>query len=162
MSALPQAHGERRYEDFMRRALEVSELTPAGDVPVGAVVFDPDGQELAWGVNRREADGDPTAHAEIVAIRAAVRVFRDGWRLTDCTLAVTLEPCTMCAGAILGARLGSLVFGAYEPKMGACGSLFDVVRDPAVLHKLQVRGGILERECANSLTGFFDSLRWGS
>ena len=117
--------------------------------------------ELGYGTNRREADQDPTAHAELLAIHAAVRSYGDGWRLTDCTLAVTLEPCAMCAGALVGARLGRLVFGAYEPKTGACGSAFDIVRDPSVLHKLEVRGGVLERECADLLKVFFSSLRWG-
>ena len=147
-------------EAKMRHALAVP--TPLGDVPVGAVIFDPDGNVIGRGSNRREADGDPTAHAEIIAIREAVRNFHDGWRLTDCTLAVTLEPCAMCAGALVGARLGRLIFGAYEPKTGACGSAFDIVRDPSVLHKLEVRGGVLERECADLLKVFFSSLRWGS
>ena len=146
-------------EAKMRHALAVP--TPLGDVPVGAVIFDPDGNVIGRGSNRREADGDPTAHAEIIAIREAVRTFHDGWRLTDCTLAVTLEPCAMCAGALVGARLGRLIFGAYEPKTGACGSVFDIVRDPSVLHKLEVRGGVLERECADLLKVFFNSLRWG-
>ena len=108
-------------EAKMRHALAVP--TPLGDVPVGAVIFDPDGNVIGRGSNRREADGDPTAHAEIIAIREAVRNFHDGWRLTDCTIAVTLEPCCMCAGALVAARIGTIIFGAYEPKMGACGSV---------------------------------------
>lgn len=143
----------------MRRALEVARTTPPGDVPVGAVIFGPDGVELAAATNRREADADPTAHAEVLAIREAVRRHGDAWRLEGCTLVVTLEPCTMCAGALLGARVGQLVFGAWEPKTGACGSLIDAVRAPGQLHRPQVRGGVLEAECAELLSGFFESLR---
>ena len=145
---LPREAGLVRDEDYMRRALEVARSTPRDDVPVGAVIYGPDGQELGYGTNRREADQDPTAHAEILAIQAAVRSYGDGWRLTDCTLAVTLEPCAMCAGALVGAR-------------GACGSAFDIVRDPSVRHELEGRGGVLERECADLLKVFFSSLRWG-
>lgn len=143
----------------MRRALEVARTTPPGDVPVGAVLYGPDGCELAVATNRREADGDPTAHAEVLAIRRGVDKHGDAWRLTGCTLVVTLEPCTMCAGALLGARVGELIFGAWEPKTGACGSLIDVVRAPGQLHRPQVRGGVLEGECAALLEGFFESLR---
>lgn len=143
----------------MRRALEVARTTPPGDVPVGAVLYEPDGRELAVATNRREADGDPTAHAEVLAIRRGVDKHGDAWRLTGCTLVVTLEPCTMCAGALLGARVGELIFGAWEPKTGACGSLIDAVRAPGQLHRPQVRGGVLEGECAALLEGFFESLR---
>ncbi|HJD79812.1 MAG TPA: nucleoside deaminase [Corynebacterium pollutisoli] len=143
----------------MRRALEVARTTPLGDVPVGAVLYGPDGRELAVATNRREADGDPTAHAEVLAIRRGVDKHGDAWRLTGCTLVVTLEPCTMCAGALLGARVGELIFGAWEPKTGACGSLIDAVRAPGQLHRPQVRGGVLEGECAALLEGFFESLR---
>lgn len=143
----------------MRRALEVAGTTPPGDVPVGAVLYGPDGRELAVATNRREADGDPTAHAEVLAIRRGVDKHGDAWRLTGCTLVVTLEPCTMCAGALLGARVGELIFGAWEPKTGACGSLIDAVRAPGQLHRPQVRGGVLEGECAALLEGFFESLR---
>lgn len=143
----------------MRRALEVARTTPPGDVPVGAVLYGPDGRELAVATNRREADGDPTAHAEVLAIRRGVDKHGDAWRLTGCTLVVTLEPCTMCAGALLGARVGELIFGAWEPKTGACGSLIDVVRAPGQLHRPQVRGGVLEGECAALLEGFFGTLR---
>ena len=100
----------------MRRALDVAKCTPAGDVPVGAVLFDATGAELATGVNRREQRADPTAHAEVEAIRQAVRVYGDGWRLSGCELVVTLEPCAMCAGALQAARVSSVVFGAFEPK----------------------------------------------
>lgn len=156
---LPMPQGQRCAEEAMRRALEVARSTPPADVPVGAVILGPDGTELAHATNRRETDADPTAHAEILAIRQAARTRGDGWRLTDCTLVVTLEPCPMCAGALLGARVGSLVFGAYEPKTGACGSVFDLVRDSAVLHHPQVRGGVLEQECAAPMTRFFDDHR---
>jgi len=156
---LPREEGLVRAERLMRRALEVARTTPPGDVPVGAVVYGPDGRELAAATNRREADADPTAHAEVLAIREAVRRHGDAWRLEGCTLVVTLEPCTMCAGALLGARVGELVFGAWEPKTGACGSLLDAVRAPGQLHRPQVRAGVLEEECAELLSGFFESLR---
>lgn len=159
MPVLPAAAPLRRAEERMRRAIEVARTTPAGDVPVGAVIFAPDGTELASGTNRREAESDPTAHAEVVAIRSAVRRYGDGWRLGGCELVVTLEPCLMCAGAATGARLGSIVFGAYEPRTGACGSLVDAVRVPGALHIPQVRGGVLEAETAELLTGFFSELR---
>lgn len=130
---------------------------PPGDVPVGAVVFGPDGRELAAATNRREADADPTAHAEILALRAAAAVHGDSWRLTGCTLVVTLEPCAMCAGALVGARTGAVVFGAWEPRTGACGSVFDVARE-SPLHRVEVRGGVLDDECGRLLRTFF-SLR---
>ncbi|MCI1255542.1 MAG: nucleoside deaminase [Corynebacterium provencense] len=141
----------------MARALEVAASTPPGDVPVGAVVFGPDGRELAAATNRREADADPTAHAEILALRAAAAVHGDSWRLTGCTLVVTLEPCAMCAGALVGARTGAVVFGAWEPRTGACGSVFDVARE-SPLHRVEVRGGVLDDECGRLLRTFF-SLR---
>ena len=143
----------------MRRALDVAKRTPAGDVPVGAVLFDAAGKELATGVNRREQRADPTAHAEVEAIRQAVRVYGDGWRLSGCELVVTLEPCAMCAGALQAARVGSVVFGAFEPKTGACGSLIDVLRAPTAPFTPQVRGGVLEDECAALLRNFFGDLR---
>ena len=143
----------------MRRALDVAKRTPAGDVPVGAVLYDATGTELATGVNRREELADPTAHAEVEAIRQAVRIHGDGWRLSGCELVVTLEPCAMCAGALQSARVSSLVFGAYEPKTGACGSLIDVLRAPTAPFTPQVRGGVLEGECAGLLRKFFDGLR---
>ena len=143
----------------MRRALDVAKRTPAGDVPVGAVLYDASGTELATGVNRREELADPTAHAEVEAIRQAVRVHGDGWRLSGCELVVTLEPCAMCAGALQAARVSSVVFGAFEPKTGACGSLIDVLRAPTAPFTPQVRGGVLEDECAGLLRNFFDGLR---
>ena len=112
---------------------------------MGAVVVAADGTELARAVNAREALGDPTAHAEVLAMRAAARVLGDGWRLAGATLAVTLEPCTMCAGALVMARVDRLVFGAWEPKTGAVGSLWDVVRDRRLNHRPEVRGGVLAR-----------------
>lgn len=149
---------EQRAEQRMRRAIEVARTTPAGDIPVGAVIYGPDGTEIATGTNRRETDQDPVGHAEVVATRAAARALGT-WRLDGCELVVTLEPCTMCAGAILGARMKSVVFGAYEPKTGAVGSLIDVLRDPPHLHTVEVRGGVLEAETAQLMTGFFDRLR---
>ena len=143
----------------MRRALDVAKRTPAGDVPVGAVLYDASGTELATGVNRREELADPTAHAEVEAIRQAVRVHGDGWRLSGCELVVTLEPCAMCAGALQAARVSSVVFGAFEPKTGACGSLIDVLRAPTAPFTPQVRGGVLEGECAGLLRNFFGDLR---
>lgn len=141
----------------MRVALETAKQTPAGDVPVGAVVFDADGV-VGRGVNRREANCDPTAHAEVEAIRDAARTLGT-WRLDGCELVVTLEPCTMCAGAILGARVSSLVFGAWEPKTGAVGSVLDAIRDPRHLHTPEVRAGVLEAETAGMLAEFFEDLR---
>ncbi|APT85925.1 nucleoside deaminase [Corynebacterium flavescens] len=143
----------------MRRALEVARRTPAGDIPVGAVLFDGAGTELAWGVNRREQRQDPTAHAEVEAIRAGVAKHGDGWRLSGCELVVTLEPCAMCAGAIQASRIESVVFGAYEEKTGACGSRVEVLRAPGALHVPQVRGGVLKEECARLLQDFFAGLR---
>jgi tRNA(adenine34) deaminase len=142
----------------MRRALAVAASGPAGDVPVGAVVFGPDGTELASGNNEREQSGDPTAHAEILALRRAAAV-RGEWRLDGCTLVVTVEPCTMCAGALVLARVAEVVFGAWEPKTGAVGSLWDVVRDPRLNHRPDVYTGVLADECALLLTGFFESRR---
>ncbi len=115
----------------------------------------PTGAELARAANAREALGDPTAHAEILALRAAARVHGDGWRLEGATLAVTVEPCTMCAGALVMARVARVVFGAWEPKTGAVGSLWDVVRDRRLTHRPEVRGGVLADECAALLEEFF-------
>ncbi|GIF07703.1 nucleoside deaminase [Actinoplanes siamensis] len=142
-----------RHEVWMRRALSVASSSPR-DVPVGAVVLDPDGGELSAAGNERELTGDPTAHAEILALRRAAAV-RGEWRLDGCTLVVTLEPCTMCAGALVLARVGTLVFGAWEPKTGAVGSLWDTVRDPRLNHRAEVYGGVLEAECARLMRGFF-------
>lgn len=142
----------------MREAMAVAAQTPAGDVPVGAVVFDAAGNVVGRGVNRREANCDPTAHAEVEAIRDAARTLGT-WRLDGCELVVTLEPCTMCAGAILGARVSSLVFGAWEPKTGAVGSVLDAIREPRHLHAPEVRGGVLEAETVRMLGEFFEGVR---
>ncbi|MGW6424147.1 nucleoside deaminase [Nocardia sp. NPDC055053] len=144
---------------MVRAAIAAAAGADPRDVPVGAVVFDAEGRELARATNAREALGDPTAHAEILALRAAAAVHGDGWRLEGATLAVTLEPCTMCAGALVLARVGKVVFGAWEPKTGAVGSLWDVVRDRRLNHRPQVRGGILEPECAALLDDFFRTQR---
>jgi len=144
---------------MMRVAIEAAAAADPRDVPVGAVVFDADGRELARAANAREAFGDPTAHAEVLALRRAAEVHGDGWRLENATLAVTLEPCTMCAGALVLARVGRLVFGAWEPKTGAVGSLWDVVRDRRLNHRPEVRGGVLEPECAALLDTFFRTHR---
>jgi tRNA(adenine34) deaminase len=141
----------------MRRALEVA-VSAAPDVPVGAVVYDPDGAELAVGRNERELTGDPTAHAEIVAMRGAAAAL-GGWRLDGCTLVVTVEPCTMCAGALVLARVATLVFGAWEPRTGAVGSLWDVVRDRRLTHRPEVYSGVLEEECAALMRDFFGNRR---
>ncbi|MEU0503826.1 nucleoside deaminase [Nocardia sp. NPDC005998] len=144
---------------MVRAAIAAAADAGARDVPVGAVVFDANGRELARAANAREALGDPTAHAEILALRRAAAVVGDGWRLENTTLAVTLEPCTMCAGALVLARVGRLVFGAWEPKTGAVGSLWDVVRDRRLNHRPEVRGGVLEAECVALLDEFFRAQR---
>jgi tRNA(adenine34) deaminase len=139
----------------MGQALDVaSGALASGDVPVGALVISPEGEILGVGHNLREADGDPTAHAEVVAIRAAA-LSGAGWRLEGCTLVVTLEPCVMCAGALMLARVGRLVLGAWDPKAGACGSVWDVVRDRRATHRLEVIGGVREQECSQILLDFF-------
>jgi len=142
--------------ELVRAALRVAAAArETGDVPVGAIVLAPDGIELASACNAREALGDPTAHAEVLALRAAARRHGDGWRLEGCTLVVTLEPCTMCAGALVLARIARVVFGAWEPRSGAIGSLWDVVRDRRLTHRPEVVGGVLEDECAALLDDFF-------
>ena len=139
----------------MDRALAVAATAlSSGDVPIGAVVVDADGQELAAAANAREALGDPTAHAEVLALREAAAV-RGEWRLEGCTLVVTVEPCTMCAGAIGLARIDRVVFGAWEPKTGAAGSLWDVLRDRRLTHRPEVLGGVRETEAADLLKRFF-------
>ncbi|MFD1812003.1 nucleoside deaminase [Rhodococcus gannanensis] len=146
---------------MVRAALDAARAADPADVPVGAVVFDAEGRELARAANAREASGDPTAHAEVLALRQAAAVHGDGWRLEGATLAVTLEPCTMCAGALVLARVSRVVFGAWEPKTGAVGSLWDVVRDRRLTHRPQVRGGVLEADCAALLDDFFRTHRLG-
>src|SRR6266508_6093809 len=143
----------------MRRALTVAASgADTADVPVGALVYAPDGTELAAAANERELTGDPTAHAEILAMRRAAAAL-GGWRLDGCTLVVTLEPCTMCAGALVLARVSTLVFGAWEPKTGAVGSLWDVVRDRRLNHRPEVVAGVLADECAAMLRDFFSDRR---
>ena len=125
-----------------------------GDVPVGAIVVGPDGSIIGRGHNAREATGDPTAHAEVLALREAAKVVGE-WRLSGCTLVVTLEPCAMCAGAILLARVPRLVLGAWDDKAGATGSVWDIVRDRRMNHRVEVIGGVREAECAQQLISFF-------
>ena len=149
------------FEPAMRTALAEASAALAGEppeVPVGAVVLDAAGTVIGRGHNRREADTDPTAHAEIVAIRAAAAAVA-GWRLTGCTLVVTLEPCTMCAGAISAARMDRLVYGAADPRAGAAGSLWDVLRDRRLDQQTEVIPGVLEDECARLLREFFAGRR---
>ena len=144
-----------RWHAAMRMALaEADAATLHDDVPIGAVVLGPDGEVLARAGNERELHGDPTAHAEVVAIRRAAEAVGE-WRLEGCTIVVTLEPCTMCAGAIVGARLERLVFGAFDEKAGAVSSLWDVVRDPRLNHRPEVVSGVLADECAAPLEEFF-------
>ncbi|MDQ1009785.1 tRNA adenosine(34) deaminase TadA [Streptomyces sp. NPDC002867] len=139
----------------MRLAIEEAERAArAGDVPVGAVVLAADGTVLATGHNEREATGDPTAHAEVLAIRRAAARLGE-WRLTGCTIVVTLEPCTMCAGAIVQSRVDRVVYGARDEKAGAAGSLWDVVRDRRLNHRPEVVLGVLEGACSTQLTTFF-------
>ncbi|GAA1391046.1 tRNA adenosine(34) deaminase TadA [Kitasatospora putterlickiae] len=164
-----------RWAAPMRLAIAEAALAPAtGDVPVGALVLGPDGEILGRGHNEREAVGDPTAHAEVVAIREAAAKLggaapsasgeggdgrREGWRLNGCTLVVTLEPCTMCAGAIVLSRIDRVVYGALDEKAGAAGSLFDVMRDRRLNHRPEVIWGVLADECGEQLRAFFDAHR---
>jgi len=151
--------------DLVRHALATARLAPAtGDIPVGAVVAAPSGHILAAACNARERLGDPTAHAEILALRAAAAQYGHGWRLDGCTLAVTVEPCTMCAGAIVLARIARVVFGAWEPRTGAVGSLWDVVRDRRLNHRPEVvgpdvLGPALAADCTAPLDDFFAAQR---
>jgi tRNA(adenine34) deaminase len=145
------------FEPAMRQAL--AEAAAAGaDVPVGAVVLDAAGEVIGRGRNRREAEADPTAHAEMIAIRDAGRAA-GAWRLTDCTLVVTLEPCTMCAGALLAGRLARLVYGAHDPRAGAAGSVWDVLHDPRLGEPVEVISGVLADECSALLRTFFEQRR---
>jgi tRNA(adenine34) deaminase len=147
------------WDDAMRLALdEARGALATADVPIGAVVLDPSGEVVARGRNVREAEGDPTGHAEVVALRAAARALGE-WRLTGCTLVVTLEPCTMCAGAAVLARVGRVVFGAYDDKAGAVGSLWDVVRDRRLNHRPEVVAGVLADESTALLEDFFAGQR---
>ena len=153
------------HEEWMALALAQARLAlRTEDVPIGAVIVGPSGEILASGRNEREALGDPTAHAEVVAIRAAAAALRgsehdDGWRLEDCTLVVTLEPCAMCAGAIVLSRIPRVVFGAWDEKAGASGSVFDILREPRLNHWVEVFPGVREQECAQLLLDFFRAKR---
>ena len=143
----------------MGRALELaSRAAQDGDVPVGAVVLDPAGTVIGEGRNLREVDNDPTAHAEVVALREAAR-HTGSWRLDGCTLVVTLEPCPMCAGAAMLARISRIVLGAWDPKLGATGSVWDVVRDRRATHRIEVVGGVLETAASRQLLDFFGERR---
>ncbi len=142
----------------MKQALQLAQQAAAlGEVPVGAVVV-VGGQVVGRGHNRREVDCDPLSHAELKAIAEASRALKS-WRLSEATLYVTLEPCTMCAGALIQARLGRLVFGALDPKAGAVGSLYNLLKDPRLNHQVEVTGGVLEQECGAILKDFFAGLR---
>lgn len=142
-------------EELMRAALDVARIaSQSGDVPVGAIVINAEGVVIGKGFNEREANNDPTAHAEIVAIRNAASRLQKS-RLDGCTLIVTLEPCAMCAGAIAQSRISKVIFGAWDEKAGAVGSVWDVLRDPRSIFKVEVVSGVLEAECATLLTDFF-------
>lgn len=164
------APGDNKHSEWMGFALdEALRALATEDVPIGAVVIGPDGGVLGSGRNQREELGDPTAHAEIVAIREAAEKLRalskreggagDGWRLADCTLVVTLEPCAMCAGAVVLARIPRVVFGAWDEKAGAAGSVFDVLRERRLNHWVEVYGGVREDECGALLRDFFAAHR---
>ncbi|MFM7462488.1 MAG: tRNA adenosine(34) deaminase TadA [Actinomycetota bacterium] len=148
------------HQKAMEIALEQARFSSkaSGDVPVGAVVLDEAGRLIGIGSNRRELLTDPVGHAEIVAIKSAARALGK-WRLDGCTLVVTLEPCAMCAGAIAQSRISRLVFGAFDEKAGAVGSLFDLLRDPRALHKVEVISGVLKDHCAELLSDFFQERR---
>lgn len=146
-------------DEWMARALiEARRALATGDVPIAAIVVDAEGRVIGVGRNERELTGDPTAHAEVVAIRAAAAAT-GSWHLDDTTLVVTLEPCVMCAGAILQSRIPRVVFGAWDPKAGAAGSMHDLLRDRRLPHRVEVIAGVREAECATLLTEFFDALR---
>jgi tRNA(adenine34) deaminase len=147
-------------ESAMRVALERARFgaVASGDVPVGAVVLNPKGELIAMGNNQRELLRDPLGHAEMIAIRSAARAL-GSWRLEGCTLVVTLEPCAMCAGAIMQARIPRVVFGAWDEKAGAAGSVWDLLRDPRALHKVEVVSDVLKEECAALLKEFFSEQR---
>jgi len=143
------------HQDLMRSAINIAQSAlKTDDVPVGALIVDSENNVISTGYNEREAHQDPTAHAEIVAIRRAAQKLGT-WRLDECKLVVTLEPCAMCAGAIAQSRINTLIFGAWDEKAGAVGSVWDVLRDPRTIHKMEVIGGVLEADCAELLTNFF-------
>ena len=149
-----------KIEDAMRVALERARFgaVASGDVPVGAVMLDKNGSIIAVGNNQRELLRDPLGHAELIAIRSAARAL-GRWRLDDCTLIVTLEPCAMCAGAIVQSRIPKVVFGAWDEKAGAGGSVWDLMRDPRALSKVEVVSGVMKDECASLLSEFFSAQR---
>ena len=147
------------YQNLMQQALALAnQAATFDDVPVGALVVNDQGEIIGVGENLREKNNDPTAHAEIVAIKNAAQKLGN-WRLDDLTMVVTLEPCAMCAGAIIQTRMKRLVFGAFDEKAGAVGSIWDVVRDTRALTKIEVISGVLEKECAQVLTNFFKGKR---
>ena len=147
------------HEHYMRMAIErAREAGAAGDIPIGAVVVDSRGEVIASGFNSREVDSDPTAHAEILALRSAGKLL-NSWRLTDCTIYVTLEPCPMCAGAITMSRISRLVFGAWNDEYGASGSRWDLVRDQRLNHQVEVIPAIMESECASLIQEFLAEKR---
>ena len=153
--------GTGEYAEWMTAALTLARgAEAAGDVPIGALVIGPDGEVIGRGFNVREGLNDPTGHAEVVALREAGAAL-GAWRLAGCTLVVTLEPCAMCAGASVLARVDRIVFGAWDPKAGACGSVWDLPRDRRALHRPEVVGGVLEAECAATLVDFFGPHRLG-
>ena len=148
------------YSDAMVKAIELARAaaSSSGDVPVGAIILNKDGEVISTGANQRELSNNPVAHAEIIAIEKAASAVGD-WRLDGCTLVVTLEPCAMCAGAIAQSRVKTLIFGAWDEKAGAVGSVWDVLRDPRSPHRTEVISGILEKECADILAQFFKTQR---
>lgn len=149
-----------KYEEAMAKAIELARAaaSASGDVPVGAIVLNKAGEVIATGANQRELSNNPVAHAEIIAIQKAASATGN-WRLDDCTLVVTLEPCAMCAGAIAQARIPRVVFGAWDEKAGAVGSQWDLLRDPRQLHKPEVIAGVMAEECAALLASFFQEKR---
>jgi len=151
--------GVERYDAWVREAIaQARAVGGSGDVPIGALVVDASGEVVGRGHNVREAGHDPTGHAEVVALREAGAAL-GSWRLMGCSLVVTLEPCAMCAGAAVLARVDRVVFGAWDDKAGACGSVWDLPRDRRALHRAEVVGGVLEEECGALLTGFFADRR---
>ena len=147
------------YAEWMRRAIADARLAfDTGDVPVAALVLDENGVVIGTGRNERELRNDPTAHAEVLALREAAS-SRDDWHLEGCTLVVTLEPCVMCAGAVLAARVPTVVFGAWDKKAGAAGSVYDVLRDRRLNHRVEVYAGVLAEDCAELLLDFFRAKR---
>ena len=148
-----------KVEEAMRHALGLAEVAATnGDVPIGAAVY-LGNQQISADYNQREHRGDPTAHAEILALQGAAEALDRGWRLSDTTLVVTLEPCPMCAGAALAARVGTIVYGATDPKAGACGSLYNLCADPRLNHEIEVAHGVLADECGAMLSRFFAARR---